>query len=106
MSEDPRELNWEVFMPFVNVKSAGGHFDDDAFSAGFEMGTLDHKLFLISSIPGENFFMTIRAANASQADLVAMRHGYKIEQKIPDDSGEWLTCLFTRAVDVIDLSHD
>jgi len=95
-----------MFMPFVNVQSLGGTFEDNAFAAGFEMGALDAKLFLISSIPGENFFFTMKRENEAQADLIAMRHNYKIEERVPDDSGEWLTCLFARAVDAIDLSHD
>ena len=99
MSYDDKEINWTIFLPFVNVKSAGGKFDDAAYCAGFEMGMLDCKLFQASAIPAEHFFATIHVDNELQADLIAMKHNYKIEQKIYDESGEWVTCLFERPDD-------
>lgn len=106
MSYDDSEINWVTFMPFINVKSAGGKFDDSSFCAGFEMGSLDCRLFQASAIPAENFFMTLIVDNESQADLIAMKHGYIIEQKIIDQSGFWMTCLFTRSTNIIDFSKD
>jgi len=106
MPHDDKELNWVTFMPFINVKSIGGKFEDESFCAGFEMGVLDCKLFQASAIPAENFFMTISIDNEEQADLVAMKHNYQIEQKITDESRQWITCLFVRPNDVIDLFND
>lgn len=37
----------ELIMPFLPVKSKGGRFDDDAYTAGYEMGVLDARLHTI-----------------------------------------------------------
>ena len=100
------DLEFNLFVPFINVTSVGGKFDDAAFSAGYEMGLLDFKLFQAAAIQCENLFVTIRADNSEQADLIAMKHKLIIEQKIPDESGQWVSCLFVRPTNVIDISPE
>jgi hypothetical protein len=91
MSED-QESEYGLVMPFVNVVSKGGPYDDTAYVAGWAMGGLDarlehRRLARVSE--------TIRTADASQADLLAMKHGYSV--KLTDtDYDEWTFAEFVR----------
>ena len=71
MEERDEEL--ELVMPFVTVTSKGGPHDDNSYTAGWEMGSLDARLEYEKSAVLE---LTIHASNAPQADLLAMKHGY------------------------------
>jgi hypothetical protein len=76
----------ELVMPFVAVTSEGGPFDDEAYSGGWEMGALD--MFLAANRPpfhGQH----ILAENAKQADLIGMKHGYKVTVRVMDDNPDW-----------------
>lgn len=68
----------ELFMPFVNVKSKGGIFDDDAFVAGYEMGLFEAWCQQAKRLSIKSAEKIIRTDNYSQADLLAMGQGYKI----------------------------
>jgi hypothetical protein len=101
--ETATEVNEEdhnVFIPFVNVQSVGGKFDDASFSAGYEIGLLDFRLFQASVIFSVSLLITIQKDNESQADLMAMKHGYVISHKALDDSGTQLNCVFTKSRDL------
>lgn len=63
------EEEYSLVMPFVVVTSVGGPYDDDAYVAGYEMGTLKYAL----DVAPEQFTETIRTANVPQADLLAMQ---------------------------------
>jgi len=67
----------ELIMPFVTVRSNGGPHDDSAYCAGFEMGMLDVHLSAITPWATESLW-TIRSENRPQADLIAMRYGYRL----------------------------
>jgi len=97
------ESRCEFVMPFVTVKSAGGPHDDDAYTAGFEMGHLDaflnaghHGAFTTHCVP-------IQAVNREQADLLAMRwHFTSTFAEFGDETDPehlWLHAHFTRSAD-------
>lgn len=65
-----------LVMPFVTVVSRGGPHDDASYTAGWEMGALDAELERARVINQERL---IHTENAAQADLIAMRHGYRAE---------------------------
>lgn len=67
-----------LIMPFVLCESKGGPYDDEAFTAGFALGGLDHDLSLAkhnNMTPGERY---MRVEYQPQADLIAMRHGFTL----------------------------
>ena len=70
-----------LVMPFVNVRSVGGCYDDRAYAAGWELGDLDAQLRYEQPPVHERM---IRVDNVEQADLVAMNHGYQVRT---EDSG-------------------
>lgn len=80
------EAEHELVMPFVGVTSKGGPFDDDAYSAGWEMGALD--MFLAANRPPFHG-QPILAENAEQADLIGMKHGCKVTVRVMDDNPDW-----------------
>ncbi|MGD9989059.1 hypothetical protein [Pseudonocardia sp.] len=92
MSDDGHEDHAELVMPFVVVASKGGPFDDDAYTAGYEMGLLDAALAAGGIAIGQR---TLREENRAQADLIAMRHGYVAEFQHSDVEG-WVYMRFTR----------
>lgn len=83
--------SFSLVMPFVTVRSTGGPHDDDAYTAGWEMGALDAELRCTMPPILER---TIHLANARQADLIAMKHGYAIE--LADPQGDWVHMRLTR----------
>jgi hypothetical protein len=88
---DDEEQGYGLVMPFVSVASKGGPYDDDAYAAGWAMGALDTRLAM-SFVPVHE--ETVRAADVPQADLIAMKHGYRMEQQ-PSEFDEWVFCRFT-----------
>jgi hypothetical protein len=81
-----------LVMPFVVVASEGGPYDDEAFTAGWEMGSLDATLRYNRA----HFLrLPLRTASMDQVDLIAMKHGYTIRHHVmPED--EWTEVEFTR----------
>lgn len=71
------EPEYGLVMPFVAVASNGGPFDDQAYTAGYEMGQLDGQL-AAAQLPGGGWVLerTVRDENQGQADLVGMKHGF------------------------------
>jgi hypothetical protein len=87
-ADDP---DFELVMPFVACESEGGPYDDDAFVAGVTIGVMLEE-FSRSEGPGS--FATDPPARyldrqlVPQADLIAMKYGYKmILGEIDEDSG-------------------
>lgn len=84
----------ELVMPFVNVRSRGGDFDDPSYAAGWEMGNLEAVLHLDEPTVLE---VTIHTANAAQADLIAMRHRYNVTKSEPvAGADEWTQFAVTK----------
>jgi hypothetical protein len=105
MADDPERepVEHELVMPFVAVASNGGPFDDQAYAAGWEMGALDALLEHGQPPVHEQPLLT---ENAAQADLVAMKHGYRAEVRVPEDDDfddRWRWLIVTRNPEV---SHD
>lgn len=71
---DEQEPEYGLVMPFVNVASKGGPYDDLAYAAGWAMGALDTELGQWRPVTVSK---TIRTDDVAQADLVAMKNGYK-----------------------------
>lgn len=92
MSTDHEPAPYGLVMPFLPVASRGGPYDDGAYTAGYEMGTLDAAL---AAHPTAHR-TTIHSANATQADLIAMHHGYRCHLE-PTDYPDWTYATFTPA---------
>lgn len=103
---DPGEATYEPVLPFLPVVSRGGPYADEAYVAGYEMGQLEAALRLGDAL-GEtrgvagDLACTIHAANRAQADLLAMHHGYLMDDQEPpahlNPDGTWLYVRFRRA---------
>ncbi len=90
---EPGDATFESVMPFVSVASKGGPFDDNAFAAGYEVGLLDALLGHAYTFGRQH--RTLRQDNREQADLIAMRHGWRVE--FTDvESDEWIGAEFVR----------
>lgn len=85
------EVGLELVMPFVAVSSMGGPFDDAAYAAGWEMGSLDERLRMLVSLGGDCPFLSILRANLAQFELIAMRHGLFLVVLDNDHVGEWVS---------------
>ena len=72
---------FDLVMPFVVCRSKGGPYDDHAYVAGFEAGRLDMALTLSPMLPGSRVRepMPYHSDNIPQLDLIAMRHGVRLE---------------------------
>jgi len=88
--EELPEPESALVMPFVTVASKGGPHDDESYVAGYAMGLLDAKL--ASGIPEHS--ETINAVSETQADLLAMRYGYRVV--VAETGGEWVFATFTK----------
>ena len=85
MSEDEQH---GLVMPFVVVASHGGPYDDEAFVAGWECGSLDMALRVLAPT-GAVLRRWVKPALIEQLDLIAMKHGRALYLGDIDDSGEW-----------------
>lgn len=83
---------FQMLMPFVTVASKGGPHDDQSYAAGWEMGALDSQLEHARALVLEK---VIHASNAPQADLIAMRHGYRAAIE-PTGTTGWSMLRLTR----------
>jgi hypothetical protein len=90
MDPDADDTEYGLVMPFVVVESAGGPYDDEAFCAGYDLGTMDT---LLTQHP-QFHNRTIRTACLPQADLLAMRHGYSMRHA--ESSTYWTVVELTR----------
>lgn len=84
---EPESEGYSLVVPFVTVTSKNGPHEDQAYTAGWEMGLLYEKL---RATPHEMQIITIRTENLPQADLILMKYGYtseKIQQE--PDVPEW-----------------
>lgn len=89
MSDDGNEL----LMPFVNVQSVGGTYEDESYCAGYEMGRVDAELQCVPASV-DSLIVTIKDGNRTQADLIGMRHGFTTE--FEDHENDWVTVRFVR----------
>lgn len=105
MTDDPDDEAFHPFgmvMPFLPVVSKGGPYEDDAYAAGWECGQIATLLEYSSEVPGEldldqRLKLPVRTANVEQLDLVAMSHGFVIDQQEPwEDGSEWTFVRFTK----------
>jgi hypothetical protein len=93
---------FELAMPFVNVVSNGGRYDDEAFVAGWASAALDERLASGARSASAVMVETVQAGIVSQSDLMAMRHGWTMERLSWGDdvdaetAGEWARLRFTR----------
>lgn len=97
---EPTGDNYGLVMPFVSVQSVGGPHDDESYVAGWRMGSLDVTLERDKPIGGVlhvQYSMPVEEASREQADLIAMKHGYRAEFGEPSDEFPgWLQVTFTK----------
>lgn len=100
MSDDE---DFQLEMPFINVKSKGGPFDDDAYVCGFEVGAIAAEMQLASSLRTSSMVVAfpssryVHAINVPQLDLIAMRYGFTVTSSPPEDDSEWAFIQFSLA---------
>lgn len=81
----------ELVMPFVVTASHGGPFEDTAFVAGYQAGSIDARLAVLAAAEAHSLKVTVHTTLLSQLDLIAMRHGYRVEHDPSDEWPEWTT---------------
>ena len=86
------EAGYGLVMPFVTVASKGGPHDDASYVSGWAMGALDARLGAVMRQMSHE--ETVRDVDLPQADLIAMKHGYRIESRSSGVDG-WVFCEFT-----------
>lgn len=91
MSTTDEPAEYGLVMPFVVVASKGVPYDDGAYTAGYEMGLLDAAL----AAKPTRHEVTILSANATQADLVAMHHGFVCRFDPSPEFPDWTHATFT-----------
>jgi len=95
--EEHDENALELVMPFVVTTSHGGPYDDVPFVAGYEAGRMDTRLAAIAAVEGQSLTATVHTGLLPQLDLIAMRHGFKVEHETSEEWPEWSTWTATRA---------
>jgi hypothetical protein len=83
-------------IPFVNLASRGGIYDDKSFVAGYEMGILDMSLAITENVVID---LIIHKENEKQADLIAMRHSWLMV--VLERDGGYIYCQFTKNMTII-----
>ena len=94
------EGEYGLVMPFIAVASKGGPYPDDAYVAGWEAGELWSRLQAAALHRSTPDPVTVRADNAEQIDLIAMRNGFSTEETFRDDETGWVTIRFSPSAGV------
>ena len=89
------EAEYDLVMPFVLVKSQGGPYDDADFVAGATCGALMEELRVCQAVAATPKERYIDEAHLPQVDLIAMRHGFSLEQGELDEASGWRLVSFT-----------
>lgn len=87
------ETGYDTTMLFVTVASKGGPHDDQAYTAGWEMGAL-HGLLSQDREHHHVHAQLVRADNREQAELIGTWHGYTVAFTVAADG--WLMASFAR----------
>lgn len=97
--DDPVDGDYGLVMPFVTVTSTGGPHDDAAFTAGWVCGRADQTL---EALTGHLARIVIgcHPSVVPQLDLIAMRHGYRVEvSPWAEHPEEWCEVVITNEQD-------
>lgn len=86
---------YALVLPFVVCASKGGPYNDEDFSAGFQVGQIFQAM---STLPGEvvQVEYTVRTMLLKQLDLVAMHFGFTVELKASEHVDDWTLWTATR----------
>lgn len=88
------EQTWGLRMPFVVVTSKGGPYDDNAFTAGYECGSIDQ---LLASPDIVDHTAMVHSGSVPQLDLIAMDRGFTMEKEPWEEHpDEWTKAVFRR----------
>lgn len=71
---EDHEHEFDLVMPFVLVKSAGGPYDDDAFVSGYRLATIAATI----APSGASWRGYVTPADLPQLDLIAMKEHAKV----------------------------
>jgi hypothetical protein len=97
--EDLQQPEFGLVMPFITVATEGGPHDDVSYVAGWEMGVLDAEMRCTSPAIIDRW---IHAENESQADLIAMKNGYKVKFGAEyEEAPGWVRMVATRVEEAI-----
>jgi len=86
---DGESSEFGLVVPFVICQSQGGQLDDEAFTIGYELGSIDAELSMCASLFAQPPARYVHAVGLAQLDLLAMRRGYLMHQGELDESEEW-----------------
>ena len=95
----PAPAGYVLRMPFVLIKSVGGEFDDESFTAGWTLGALEAAVSTASSVGAVPLPITVDARYAAQVELIANRNGFEVREE-PGFFSEFNVFTFRRAGDV------
>lgn len=82
---------FELVMPFLNVVSKGGKYEDESFTAGWQMGEIMASL-KERHIAAATYL--VFSELVEQVDLIAMKYGYAFD--ILHNDGTWAQVGVTR----------
>ncbi len=109
MTEPNDERELVMAIPFINVRSTGGIYADDAYAAGFETGIVFARIqsaLAAGAVALEPF--NVRQNNIDQLDLIAMHFGWALDQSsaesLVDRTGDrWITIRLRKSAPIDEL---
>jgi hypothetical protein len=96
MTDQP-EPEYSLVMPFVVCASKGGPYEDQAFVAGYQAGLLDKALSVMAAVGSGELTSTVATPLVPQLDLVAMKHGFRMQAEPAGDAEGWSFVKFGRS---------
>ena len=95
--DQPESEGYSLVMPFTVVRSVGGPYDDDAFTAGWAAGAIDRTLQLLADEAAvRELTFTVRTDLVPQLELVGMRHQFPVMRSAVTEVQEWSSIVFAR----------
>ena len=76
--DKPEPEGYGLLYPFVCVTSKGGPYDDQAFTAGVQVGQIDRALTVALAAGADRLRATVRTDLVEQLELVGMARGFPV----------------------------
>jgi hypothetical protein len=93
MDEPELESSMNLVIPFIQVQSVGGIYDDTAFTAGFHCGAINQLILTYHETWVDQEVMTYSNL-IDQIDLIAM--GYGLSTEVVAEHGDFATILIKK----------
>jgi hypothetical protein len=89
-ADEPEGDGYELVVPFIVCRSAGGPYDDEAYVAGVQAGQISQALQAAAAVGAVEARFTVYTTLVKQLELIGMSRGFPVVLAVESDEvPEW-----------------